>query len=183
VDHRRLLCPRPTSPILPGGCNLNGRSLPHVPPSGCSTTTNATTPRPTLVDRFATKNDINEPSVKTNRQPDCCHRGHLEGPFFMGLALEWNATTGIKRRLSTICGRTSTRHSLSSRPLAPTRKRVPAAIGSSTSMPLVHASRRPTRRPLAQLNVFFTSAPPSNVRGRLHVANASFMRSLHYRTR
>ena len=149
-----------------------------MPPSGCSTTTNATTPRPMLVDHFAMKNGINKPSVKTNRLPDCCRRGHLEGPLFMGLALKWNAPTGIGRRPSTICGRTSTRHSLLSRPLTPARKRLPAAIGSLTSTPLVHASRRPTRRPLAQLNIFFTSAPPSNFRGRLHVANASLMKSL-----
>ena len=38
MDPRRLICP-----ILPGGCNLNGRSLPHAPLSGCSTTANATT--------------------------------------------------------------------------------------------------------------------------------------------
>ncbi len=73
-----------------------------------------------------------------------------------------------------ICGGMSTRHSSSSRPLAPARKRLPAANGSSTSTPLVLASRRsPARRPLVQLNVFFMSAPPSNVRGGLHIANAS----------
>jgi len=44
----------------------------------------------------------------------------------------------------------------------------------------MYASRRrlPARRPLTQLNVFFTSAPPSNVRGRLHVVNASLTSSL-----
>jgi hypothetical protein len=47
--------------------------------------------------------------------------------------------------------------------------RLPTTNGTSTSTPLVLASRRLlARRPLAQLNVFFTSAPPSNVRGRLH---------------
>jgi hypothetical protein len=54
------------------------------------------------------------------------------------------------------------------------------ANGSSTSTPLVLASRRPPdRRPLAQLNVLFKSVPPSNVsRGRLHIANASVTRRL-----
>ena len=35
----------------------------------------------------------NEPFAKTNRLPDCCRRGHPEGPFFMGLAL-----TGTERK-------------------------------------------------------------------------------------
>ena len=135
MDHDRwLLCP-PTSPILHGGCNLNGRSLPHTPLSGCSTTTNATIPRPTLVNRFAMKNaGINEPFAKTNRLPDCCRRGHPEGPFFVGLALARNAPTGNGRQPSTICAGTSTR------PLAPARKRLPAAIGSSMNTPLVLAA-------------------------------------------
>jgi len=135
-----------------------------------------------LVDRFAMKNaGINEPFAKTNKLPDCCRRGHLEGPFFMGLALARTAPTWIGRRPSMICGQTSTRHSSLSRPLAPARKRLPTANGSSTSTLFVQASRRrpPARRPLAQLNVFFTSAPPSNdVRGRLHVVNASLTSSL-----
>ena len=59
-------------------------------------------------------------------------------------------------------------------------KSIAIANGSSTSTPLVLASRRPpTRRPLAQLNVLFKSASPSNVsRGRLHIANASLTRRL-----
>jgi len=44
-----------------------------------------------LVNRFATKIGINEPFAKTNRLPDCCRRGHPEGPFFIGLALAWTA--------------------------------------------------------------------------------------------
>ena len=140
--HRRLLCP-PTSPILHGGCNLNGRSLPHAPLSGCSTTTNTTTHRPTLVGRFATKNaGINEPFAKTNRLPDCCCRGHPEGPFFMGLVLTRTTPTWIGRQPLMICGRTSTRHSSLSRPLAPARKRLPTANGSTTSTLFVHSSRR-----------------------------------------
>jgi hypothetical protein len=103
----------------------------------------------------------------------------MGGPFFMGLALAHTVPTGIGRHPSTICEWTSMRHSSSSSPLVPARKRLPAANGSSLSTPLVLASRRPpARRPLAQPNVFFTSAPPSNVRGRLHVANASLTRRL-----
>jgi hypothetical protein len=97
----------------------------------------------------------------------------------MGLVLAQTAHTGIGRRSSTICGRMSMRHSSSSRPLAPARKRLPAANGSLTSTPLVLANRRPPiRRPFALLNIFFTSAPPTNVRWRLHVANASSTRRL-----
>ncbi len=60
VDYRRLICPRPPSPIPWRGCITNGRSLPHVPLTGCSTTTNTTTPRPALVAPFAMRNGINE---------------------------------------------------------------------------------------------------------------------------
>jgi len=141
VDHRRLLC-HPTAPILHGDCNLNGRSLPHAPLSGCSTTTNATTPRQTLVDRFGMKNGINEPFTKTNRLPDCCRRGHVEGPFFMVLALARTTPTGFGRGPSMYCGRTSTRRYSRSTPLAHTTRRLPAANSSSSSKPHVPASRR-----------------------------------------
>jgi hypothetical protein len=99
-----------------------------------------------LVDRFVSKDGFNEPSAKTNRLLDCCRRRNLGGPFFLGLALARNASTGIGRRPSTICGRTSTRHSSLSRPLAPARRRMPAAKSSSTRKPLV-----PTRRRLLAL--------------------------------
>ena len=135
-------------------------------------------PPPTLVDHFVTKNGINEPSVKTNSLPDC-YRRNMGGPFFMGLALARTAHTGIGRRSLTICGRMSMRHSSSSRPLTPARKRLPAANGPLTSTLLELASRRPpARMPFALLNIFFTSAPPTNVRWRLHVANASLTRRL-----
>jgi hypothetical protein len=95
-----------------------------------------------LVDRFMSKDGFNEPSVKTNRLLDCCRRRNLGGPFFLGLALARNAPTGIGRRPSTICGRTSMRHSSLSRPLAPARRRMPAAKSSLTRKPLVPARRR-----------------------------------------
>jgi hypothetical protein len=113
--------------------------------------------------RWLTASQRRMASTSHPRRPTGCRiRGHLEGPFFLGLALARNAPTGIGRRPSTIYGRTNTRPSSSSRPLARARKSLPAANGSSTSTPFVHASRRPpARRPLAQLNVFFTSEPSS----------------------
>jgi hypothetical protein len=125
---------------------------------------------------------INEPSAKTNRLPDCCRWRHWGGPFFLALALARTTRTGIGRRPLTKCGRMSTIASVSSRrnePLALARKRLPTANGSLMRTLFVHASRRPpARRPLAQPNVFFTSTLPSNVRGRLHVANATLTSSL-----
>jgi hypothetical protein len=146
-------------------------------------------PRTPMVARLHTKNGFNEPCAKTNRLPDCC-RCNMGGPFFMGLALTRTAPTGIRRRLSTIYGRTSTRHSSLSRPLALTRRRLLLALArrrlllalarrrlpaakssststksSSTSTPLVPARR--LLLALAMRRLLLALA-----RRRLHVANA-----------
>jgi hypothetical protein len=120
-----------------------------------------------LVDRFVKKDGFNEPSAKTNRLLDCCRRRNLGGPFVLELALARNAPTGIGRRPSTICGRTSTIASVSSRnrPLALARRWMPAANSSSTRKPLVPARR--LLLALAGRRLLLALA-----RRRLHVANA-----------
>jgi hypothetical protein len=80
VDHRQLICPRPPSPILLRGCNINGHSLLRALPTGFV--------MPQTIGSVA-------PCAKTNRLPGCCHQNHMGGPFFMGLASLWNAPTRI----------------------------------------------------------------------------------------
>jgi hypothetical protein len=92
-----------------------------------------------LVDRFASKIGINEPSTKTNRLPDCCGRGHVGGPFFMGVTLARSVRTRIGRGPLTTCGRTNTIASSRNRPPALARRRLLAAHSSSTSKTLVPA--------------------------------------------
>ena len=79
MDYRRLICPRPPSPILRHGCNTSGRSLPHAPPTGCSPFIKNSIPRPMSVVPFVTENSFNEPFAKTNRLLGYCLRTHPGG--------------------------------------------------------------------------------------------------------
>jgi hypothetical protein len=163
VDYRRLICPHPPSPIHLHGCNTNGRSLPHAPPTGCLTATNTTIPWPPLVVPFATKNGINKPFAKTNRPLGYCLRTHQGGPFYKGLALARTVPTGIGSGLLIPCGRTSTIAS---------RQRPANAISTSK---LLTKNRR-----LLTANASSMSVPPTNARrlpaGRLHIVNAFLTR-------
>ena len=147
MDYPRLFCPRPSSPILWCGCNTSGRSLPHAPPTGCSTIIKNSIPRPKLVVHLVTKNDFNEPFAKTHRLLGYYLQTHPGGPFYMGLAPAQNTPTRIGSGQLATCGRMS----------ALTSKRQPAnAI--STRKPLINA-RRPTIA-----NDSLTSVPPTNAR-------------------
>jgi hypothetical protein len=84
VDHPRLICPHPPSPILPGGFNTSGRSLPHAPPTGCLAIIKNSIPRPMLVAPFSTRNGSNKHFVNTNRPPACCLQNHPGGPILLG---------------------------------------------------------------------------------------------------
>jgi hypothetical protein len=107
VDNRRLICPHPPSPILPGGCNTSGRSLPHGPPTECLMIIKKLIPRPMLVVPFATRNGSNKHFAKTNRPPACCLQNHPGGASFLGLMPVWNAPTRIGSGRLTNCGSTS----------------------------------------------------------------------------
>jgi hypothetical protein len=153
VDYRRLIRPRPPSPILRRGCNTSGRSLPHAPPTGCSTIIKNSIPRPMLVVPFVTKNGFNEPFAKTHRLLGYYLRTHPGGPFYIGLAPAQNKPTRIGSGQSMTCGTTS----------AITSKRQPANT-ISTRKPLVNARR------LSVVNGFSTR--------RLHVVSAFSTRRL-----
>jgi hypothetical protein len=140
VDYRRLIYPRPPSPILWRGCNTSGRSLPHAPPTGCLTIIKNSIPRPMLVIPFMTKNGINEPFPKTHRLLGYCLRTHLGGPFYMWLALVWNTPTGIGSGQSKTCGRTS---AIAFRRQPINARRPIVANNSLTSVPPTKA-RRPS---------------------------------------
>ncbi len=161
MDYRRLICPRPPSPIFRHGCNTSGRSLPHAPPTGCLRFIKNSIPRPMLVVPFVTKNGFNEPLVKTNRLLGYCLRTHTGGPSFLGFAPAQNAPTWIGSGRSTPCGKMS----------AITSRRQPTnAI--STRKPLVNG-----RRPIVTNNSLM-SVPPTNAR-RPSIVNGFSTRRLH----
>jgi hypothetical protein len=153
VDHRRLICPHPPSPILPGGCNTSGCSLPHAPPTGCLTIIKNSIPWLMLVVPFATRNGSNEHFTKTISLPACCLQNCLGGLFFLGLTPVRNAPTRIGSGWSTNCGSTSA-----------TASRRQPTNAFLMSVPPTNARRPPARRLLALLNAYFRSVPPTNAR-------------------
>ncbi len=167
VDYCRLICPRPSSPILWRGCNTNGCSLPHVPPTGYLTIFKNSIPRPMLVVPFAMRNGSNKHFVKTNKLLACCLQNCLGGPSFSGLAPARNVPTRIGSGRSTNCGSTSATASrrqpdntiLMSKLLAK-KRRLLTTNASSMSMLQTNASRLPARRPRLHVTAVILSITP-----------------------
>ena len=84
MDHRRPICPRPPSPILPGGCNSNGRSLPHAPPSGYSTLTDDTTPPPDTYGRLTPYKEWLQRAIREDQQAAGLLPPQYGGPILHG---------------------------------------------------------------------------------------------------
>jgi hypothetical protein len=90
MDPRRLICPRPTPPILLRGCNINGCSLLPVLPTGLLAGS-------AMLDGFSTRRPLGANTFWTHAPPR--HNGwRLQQPSSYGFAAA-ASTSGLPARL------------------------------------------------------------------------------------